>query len=585
MSKLNGLKIATTKKQLASLLGVKTSFLTHTLYIIKPANQYTTFNIPKKSGGTRAISAPTTNLKSLQSCLSHLLLDCVDEINKSKLVRGTYKSTLSHGFVRDRSIITNAVMHLHKRNVLNMDLEDFFGGFNFGRVRGFFIKNSNFNLDPHIATVIAQIACHQNKLPQGSPCSPVITNLITHSLDIKLAALAKKYSCVYTRYADDITFSTRESVFPAQIMAEKKGTYIVGKKLKSEIGRSGFSINQAKTRIQYKDSRQDVTGLIVNTKPNTKREYWRTIKSQCHSLFVTGSFFKNTAAGPQPGNINVLEGQLNFIDYVDKYNRLRDKPHQNRIYALANHGKNTSALHSGREKTFSRFLYYRLFYGNTKPAILCEGKTDNVYIKSAIRLLVASYPTLGIVKNPSNEYELLLRFIEYSERTEFLLELAGGTDYLSQFIYKFDKKYIYYKAPIPEKPVIIVLDNDSGFSVIKKQLNKIPTTTCFPTTLKKDDYENADFIHVVKNLYIVLVPLGGAKEAAIEDLFDSAARLIDYNGKCFNTVDKRNADVDLSKEVFSKRVVKAQKKSINFNGFKPLLDRIVNALLHYDSIR
>ncbi|MGQ7122368.1 reverse transcriptase domain-containing protein, partial [Escherichia sp. HC-CC4] len=122
--------------------------------------------------------------------------------------------SLSHGFERKRSIITNAMMHLGKKYVFNIDLDNFFGSFNFGRVRGFFIKNRNFALDPEIATVIAKIACYNNELPQGSPCSPVITNLITHSLDIKLAAIASRNSSTFTRYADDITFSTRKGEFP-----------------------------------------------------------------------------------------------------------------------------------------------------------------------------------------------------------------------------------------------------------------------------------------------------------------------------------------------------------------------------------
>lgn len=326
MNKLEALSIITTKPQLADLLGVKPQFLTQVLYILKPDTQYTCFDIPKKNGDTRTIYAPSKKLKSLQSNLSNLLLDCIDEINKSNEKKYTYKHALSHGFVRECSIMTNAVMHLNQKNVLNIDLKNFFDSFNFGRVRGFFIKNNNFKLDPHIATVIAQIACYQNKLPQGSPCSPVITNLITHSLDIKLASLASKHSCIYSRYADDMTFSTRESVFPSKLMRQEDGQFLTGKNLKNEIARAGFLINEKKTRIQYKDSRQDVTGLIVNNKPNVKKEYWRTVKSQCHALFYTGTFYKKTDDGEVEGNINQLEGQLNFIDQVDLFNRLRQKP-------------------------------------------------------------------------------------------------------------------------------------------------------------------------------------------------------------------------------------------------------------------
>ena len=313
MSKLNHLISVSSKPSFAKALGVDAAFLTRILYINKPENQYKQFSIPKKSGGERIINAPSDELKSIQKSLSTLLLDCIDEINakkypnsqlsKPKIRRNgdpdyaaevlkikiptaaTKQPSLSHGFVRQRSIITNAMMHVGKKQILNIDLKDFFDSFNFGRVRSFFIKNANFKLDPHIATVIAQIACFDNKLPQGSPCSPVITNLITHSLDIHLASLAKKYKCTYTRYADDITFSTRKADFPAQIMRQTSTGYIDGKRLRREIERAGFAINSNKTRIQYKDSRQDVTGLVVNKKPNTKKEYWRLARAKCNQLF------------------------------------------------------------------------------------------------------------------------------------------------------------------------------------------------------------------------------------------------------------------------------------------------------------
>ena len=586
MGKLEALKKITTKPKLAALLGVKAQTLTHVLYVLKPATQYTGFTIPKKSGGVRNILSPSDKLNGLQSSLSNLLLDCIDEINETKKKKYRYKHALSHGFVRKCSIMTNALLHLNKKNVLNIDLKDFFDSFNFGRVRGFFIKNNHFKLDPHIATVIAQIACHQNKLPQGSPCSPVITNLITHSLDIRLASLAKKYSCTYSRYADDITFSTRKSEFPRQIMGQEDGQFINGEELKSNIERAGFSINDNKTRIQYKDSRQDVTGLIVNKKPNVKKEYWRTVKSQCHLLFQTGSFVKRTANGDVEGNINELNGQLNFIDQLDRFNRSREKPPLNPIYQIQNYGQNTTPLLSGREKTFSRFLFYRLFYANTKPTILCEGKTDNIYLKSTISILAEHYPKLANKKAQKSPYELLVQFVEYSKRTRFFLQLYGGASYLTYFVSQFDKHYQYYKAPAPQQPVIIVLDNDSGSSCIVSKLKTLDSVTTCPVGLKKDDYTKAEFFHVIHNLYVVFTPLNAKNETTdIESLFDNAIRLKQYNGKCFNTIDKRDEKVDLSKEAFANHIIKAQKSALNFDTFKPLLDRVAAAICHYDSIR
>jgi len=586
MSKLEALRKITTKPELAVLLGVNATILTYTLYKLTPSTQYTQFTIPKKNGGIRTIFSPSDKLKSMQSSLSDLLLDCIDEINEPKQKDTTYKKVLSHGFVRECSIITNAMMHLNTKNVLNIDLKDFFDSFNFGRVRGFFIKNNHFKLDPHIATVIAQIACFDNKLPQGSPCSPVITNLITHSLDIKLASLAKRHSCTYSRYADDMTFSTRKSVFPSQIMRQEKNEFITGKKLKNEIKRAGFSINEKKTRIQYKDSRQDVTGLIVNKKPNVKKEYWRTVKSQCNSLFHTGTFIKKTATGEVVGNINELEGQLNFIDQLDRFNRLRQKAPLNHVYQLAKHGVNTTPLLSGREKTFSKFLYYRLFYANTKPTILCEGKTDNIYLKSALSMLAKKFPNLASAKTKTSEYELRICFIEYSKRTRFLLQLHGGTSYLNYFLSQFNKHYVFYGTPTPQQPVIIILDNDKGFPKIASKLKKFDSTTVYPTTLKKDDCEKADFIHVMHNLYVVLTPLNPkSKSTDIESLFDDVTRLTKHKGKCFNTVDNRDENKDLSKDAFAKHIISSQKRTINFNGFTPLLNRIAAAITHYDSIK
>jgi hypothetical protein len=152
MVKLAKLKDAKSKIDLAVLLGLKPSFLTNVLYRIRPEHQYSQFKIPKKSGGERVINAPSDKLKTLQSNLSILLLDCIDEINRAKYPLKEIKypnpkikypkplvkrSTLSHGFVRKHSIITNAMMHLNQKNVLNIDLDNFFDSFHFGRVRGF----------------------------------------------------------------------------------------------------------------------------------------------------------------------------------------------------------------------------------------------------------------------------------------------------------------------------------------------------------------------------------------------------------------------------------------------------------------
>jgi retron-type reverse transcriptase len=292
MSRLATLKAATSLSDVAKLLDFKPKALSYILYKQQAAAKYKTFQIPKRNGGQRTIDAPIDALKLLQRKLSDLLQDCVDGINTAK----QRKDRTAHGFKRKRSIITNARQHRHRRWVFNLDLEDFFPSINFGRVRGFLLRNRDFELHKDVATVIAQIACHQNALPQGSPCSPVISNVIGHVLDMRLVQLASQAGCTYSRYADDLTFSTNKKEFPANIAVRsgKEGVashfWSPGDALQKIINRTGFRINAKKTHQMYRDSRQNVTGLIVNKKINVRWEYRHTVRAMVHSLVKTGTF-------------------------------------------------------------------------------------------------------------------------------------------------------------------------------------------------------------------------------------------------------------------------------------------------------
>lgn len=186
MSYLEKLKTAGDRKQLAHLLGFKPSSLSSIVYMTLPEDKYTVFEIPKKNGGVRTIKAPNKKLKKLQLHLAHVLYQCLSEIDGKRAA-----SPVSFGFRKDSSISDNARTHKRSRYILNLDLADFFPSFNFGRVRGFFLKDKAFELQPEVATTIAQIACDGEALPQGSPCSPVISELIAQILDVRLLRFAK----------------------------------------------------------------------------------------------------------------------------------------------------------------------------------------------------------------------------------------------------------------------------------------------------------------------------------------------------------------------------------------------------------
>ncbi|RWM39973.1 MAG: RNA-directed DNA polymerase [Mesorhizobium sp.] len=290
--------------------------MTAIVYKTPLALKYTTFEIDKKSGGKRTIKAPAPKLKKLQAHLSHVLYQCLAEIE-----RGSDAKPISFGFRRDRSISENALRHKRRRWVLNLDLEDFFPSFNFGRVRGFFLKDKAFGLHPEVATTIAQIACDGAALPQGSPCSPVISELIAQILDMRLVRLAKKYGVTYTRYADDITFSTSQKDFPTglgSVDPNDPAVWHLSEELVGKIVTSGFAINDAKTRMHFRSSRQTVTGLVVNEKVNIRSDYYRRARAMCDTLFQTGQYYKvviqpDEDEEPKPdvtSNLSPLQGPL-----------------------------------------------------------------------------------------------------------------------------------------------------------------------------------------------------------------------------------------------------------------------------------
>jgi Reverse transcriptase (RNA-dependent DNA polymerase) len=204
MSELDELKGAQSRSDIAALLGFSNSGLSYILYKMPSDKKYLKFQIPKNNGGIREICASRGPLKVLQRRLSKLLYACRDQSAGQDADRSP-----SHGFRRAHSNITNARQHRRRRYVLNLDLENFFGCINFGRVRGFFLKDNNFLLAEPVATVIAQIACYENSLPQGSPCSPIISDMVSQVLDSRLSRLAKSHRVRYTRYAGDLSGSLK----------------------------------------------------------------------------------------------------------------------------------------------------------------------------------------------------------------------------------------------------------------------------------------------------------------------------------------------------------------------------------------
>jgi RNA-directed DNA polymerase len=261
--------IIPTRAALATSLGVRLAKINYWLYKVPSDARYRSFQLARTGGRPpRTIEAPIKPIKDIQRRLLRLL-------------EGQYRPHYgAHGYIAGRSIATNARIHVGQRWLLRVDLTDFFTSINFGRVRGLFLARP-FSFPPEVATLVAHICCHKNHLPQGAPTSPLVSNLVCRRLDMQLGELAVTERCFYTRYCDDITFSTNRRTFPASLASSdpQTGGIVAGSALNSTVSANGFAINPTKTRLRSYSQRQVVTGLVTNKFVNVPRAEVRSLRT------------------------------------------------------------------------------------------------------------------------------------------------------------------------------------------------------------------------------------------------------------------------------------------------------------------
>lgn len=404
----------------------------------------------------------------------------------------------------------------------------------------------------------------------------MISNLIGHVLDIHLARLAAHAGCTYTRYADDLTFSSNTQSFPEDIAVRSESdphAWIPAEPLARLVKKSGFEINAAKTRMQYRNSRQEVTGLVVNQKLNVRQEYRHTARAMVHRLINTGSFdFVRRVVDAQgvaktiaiPGTNNQLHGMLGFIDGLDRFNR-----ELKRKRAAEQKGKFDEPKLSNKELIYRRFLYFTYLYAASRPVIICEGSTDNIYLLHAIRAQAASFPTL-VTKEADGKLKLAVRLLRYAESgTGRILGIAsGGSGNLIKLIWDYLEEKERFRAPGLTQPVVIVVDNDSGAKGVFEAVGKIT---------KSKPNKDEPVLHITGNLYLVPTP-GTVGVSKIEDCFDDGIKATVIDGKTFGTGNKIDTSSHYGKKIFAHRVVAKKADSIDFSGFAPLLERIALAI-------
>ena len=295
--------------------------LNYNAYSSNNPKRYVSFQIPKKKPGEfRTIDAPNPTLKTIQQCLNHVFQLLYTPNNAAV------------GFAKGRSVVSGASKHLNQRYVYNIDLKDFFPSITSGRLFKR-LQSKPFGLNAETASLVTDLCCDKQVLPQGAPTSPTITNFICERLDRKLQNLAKAYNLRYTRYADDITFSGMQNVFADNGRFCQSLRHIIEDE-------EHFKINEDKTRLSHRGERQEVTGLIVNDKPNVSRKYVRQLRTMLHNWEQMGyetaqsEFIKNyhptKNVNGQHHIENIISGKLDYMKMVkgandSTYRKLNDR--------------------------------------------------------------------------------------------------------------------------------------------------------------------------------------------------------------------------------------------------------------------
>ena len=290
---INGVPIIFDFNQLCLLLGKNTSYLASV--INSNSSHYREFCIAKRNGGKRIISAPFP-----------ALLECQKWIY-DKIISKASIHTSAHGFTYNKSIITNSKVHVGQNHFLKIDLKDFFPSITINQVINIF---KSLGYTHKVSFYLASICCCGDRLPQGAPTSPMISNIVAKTLDNRLMKFAKRFNLKYSRYADDIAFS-------GDFIPVKYIEYIT-----NIINSCNFIVNENKTILQHEKHKRIVTGISISKNEiKIPREYKRNLKLEIHCIRkhgILGHMRKNKIKNPS--YLTSIIGKIHFWLSVEPNN-------------------------------------------------------------------------------------------------------------------------------------------------------------------------------------------------------------------------------------------------------------------------
>ncbi len=281
---------------LATFWGVAPRQLNYYAFHVDKGRAYSTFSIPKRNGGQRAIKAPCRTLKYIQRLIHE------------SLSRAYGPHPAVHGFRQGRSIVSNAKEHTGRQYVLHVDLEDFFPSITRKRIYGRLIALP-YELKPKVANLIASLATDAySRMPQGSPSSPVIANILAAELDTDLAKLCGSFHCTYTRYADDMERTLYNAVLAGVSLDGRDYFYVNRMETKEPIERKGWfncsccppNVHRLLGSLQQYLYTVDDSGIQIHLY-NTSAIETKTRQGQAISFSVRTDY-------PRTGNVEIAIG-------------------------------------------------------------------------------------------------------------------------------------------------------------------------------------------------------------------------------------------------------------------------------------
>jgi RNA-directed DNA polymerase len=283
------LPIISSPKHFSLLVGIEHEYVCKMAY--SQSFFYRSFKINKSNGKKREIKEPLPDLKYVQKWILNNILNKVEVSEYAK------------AFVKNRTLKHNAKFHRKQNVVVTLDIKDFFPSITVYDIADIFKSLGYFE---NVALFLANLCCYKKQLPQGAPTSPYLSNLRFKNIDDVISSYTKEHNIRYTRYADDMTFS-----------GDFNPHHLI-KKISDIVHGNGFNINSKKTRVAYKNTRQEVTGIVVNSHLQVSKNKRKDIRQQVYYIKKYGLDSHLTHIQETRSNyLNHLLGQINFCLFVN----------------------------------------------------------------------------------------------------------------------------------------------------------------------------------------------------------------------------------------------------------------------------